>query len=481
MSVNTPPTENIPIFDPSVFPSASGTALTIASGSKYFLTYPVAQGSEIFPSNVTLQSTLTDASGDVGTAGQILSSTGTGTNWINSSGTNTYIELDTSSFPTTLPIQLPSNTYVYITGSSGGTLTIPTTGVTSGTLINFRNVTLFTINIAGSSYLPYSSISTISVSPYVLSAGCSATFYYNGSIWVQPNVDKTMLNFTVQNTCYAGALASDNINVNQDHSVGSAVNLYTSLTSDPLYIGGGANTAVHTTGPIIIGSDSTASGGINIGTGTNQTVPTVNTVNIGSASYTTKVNGTFASNSINALTSSGAQTIGGNITDGSITIGGALSTGSITMAGVQTTGDINIGSSNATCDIYIGNGTNSTTGANRGICSVNKLQVGNTTTGNGVGTGTPFRCMIIGRDVGSISAATGTITIAGAPTGAGNPIVFASLNITTTSNPYFITVNPTSANTFQYYKTFYNRSGTTFNNVIVGATGETFNYIAIWL
>jgi hypothetical protein len=354
MSVNTPPTENIPIFDPSVFPSASGTALTIASGSKYFLTYPVAQGSEIFPSNITLQSTLSDASGDVGTSGQILSSTGTGTNWINNPSGNSYIEINTSTLPTTLPIPTTANTYVYITGSTSGTITIPTTGVTSGTLINFRNFTVVIINIAGSTYLPYSSISTTSASPYVLSAGCSATFYYNGSIWVQPNLDRTMLNLTVQNTCYTGALASDSINLDQNHS-GTAVNVYNSLTdadlkiantlpspytvrianttsgpsggsvhcsnigfdssninnattpstgtiklgntqtSGPLYIAGGSTSATRTTGPIIIGSDSTASGGINIGTGTDQTVPTVNTVNIGSATYTTNVNGILSS------------------------------------------------------------------------------------------------------------------------------------------------------------------------------------------
>ena len=396
MSVNTPPTENIPIFDPSVFPSASGTALTIASGSKYFLNYPVAQGSEIFPSNVTLQSTLTDASGDVGTAGQILSSTGTGTNWINNStDINTYIELDTAIFPTTLPIPPTANTYVYITGSTGGTLTIPTTGVTTGTLINFRNVTLFTINIAGSTYLPYSSISTTAVSPYVLSAGCSATFYYNGSIWVQPNVDRTMLNFTVQNTCYAGSLATDSINLAQSHS-GTAVNVYNSLTdadlniantlpapytvrianttsgssggsvhcanvgfdgshinnatdpsgssggnlklgqlltSGPLYIGGGANTAVHTTGPIIIGSDSTSTGGINIGTGTNQTVPTVNTVNIGSATYATNVLGTLTTSS--TIIASGNITASGSNLIGQV-VRNAGNTGSISQAGVLT-------------------------------------------------------------------------------------------------------------------------------------------------
>ena len=545
MSVNTPPTENIPIFDPSVFPSASGTALTIASGSKYFLNYPVAQGSEIFPSNVTLQSTLTDRSGDVGTAGQVLSSTGTGTNWVNNSSNNNTINYNTSSLPFTLPIPTQANTYYTFTGTTpaGGILTIPISGITTGTYIYIKNASgTVGINIS-TTYIKFQG-STTTTTLRSVQTGKGIALYFNGSYWIETQFTDFAENIFISNTTSTGTLATNSLTksfsygagdpmviwndvTQSDISIGntlpapytvrianttsgssggsvhcanvgfdgSHINNATDptgasggnlklgqlLTSGPLYIGGGANTAVHTTGPIIIGSDSTASGGINIGTGTNQTVPTVNTVNIGSATYATNVLGTFTSNSLNALTAGASQTIGGNITSGSITIGGALSTGSITLAGVQTTGDINIGSSNATCDIYIGNGTNSTTGANRGICSVNKLQVGNTTTGNGVGTGTPFRCMIIGRDVGSTSAATGTITIAGAPTGAGNPIVFASLNITTTSNPYFITVNPTGTNTFQYYKTFYNRSGTTFNNAIAGATGETFNYVAIWL
>jgi hypothetical protein len=193
-------------------------------------------------------------------------------------------------------------------------------------------------------------------------------------------------------------------------------------------------------------------------------------------------NGTLSSNNLNALTADGVQTMGGNIDTGSITIGGALSTGSITLGGAQTTGDINIGRHTATGDIYIGNGTNNTTGANRGICSINKLQVGNTTTGNGVGTGTPYRCMIIGRNEGSTTASSGTITIPGAPTGAGNPIVFASVNGSTTgSNTFFIAVRPNAVNTFTYTKTFYNTSAASIATATPGATSETFNYIAIWL
>ena len=87
----------------------------------------------------------------------------------------------------------------------------------------------------------------------------------------------------------------------------------------------------------------------------------------------------------------------------------------------------------------------------------------------------------MGRNVGSTSSATGTITIAGAPSAFGNPLVFASINATTTSNPYFINVLPTNTNTFTYYKTFYNRAAANINNAIAAATAETFNYIAIWL
>ena len=173
---------------------------------------------------------------------------------------------------------------------------------------------------------------------------------------------------------------------------------------------------------------------------------------------------TLIASTINSSASNDTVNLFNNITNGTIYLGNIIGT-----------------TANLMGNIFIGNGSNSTATTGNGTCSINKLQVGNTTTGNGIGTGTPYRCMIIGRNVGSTTGATGTITISGAPSGAGNPLVFASLNATTTSNPYFLTVQPTSTNTFDYYKTFYNRSGTTFNNAIVGATGETFNYVAIWL
>jgi len=137
-------------------------------------------------------------------------------------------------------------------------------------------------------------------------------------------------------------------------------------------------------------------------------------------------------------------------------------------------GTSNIGVTSSS-NSYIGNGTSNSNGIGTGVCSINKLQVGNTAFGSGVANGTAVRCIIYGINLGA-STTSGTVTIPGAPTGAGNPIVFASINITTTTNPYFINVNVTGTNTFVYYKS-YLISG---DSVARAATVESFNYMAIW-
>jgi hypothetical protein len=453
MSVNTPPTENIPIFDPSVFPSASGTALTIASGSKYFLTYPVAQGSEIFPSNVTLQSTLTDASGDVGTSGQILSSTGTGTNWINSSSNNATINYNTSSLPFTLPVPAQANTYYTFTGTTpaGGILTIPISGITTGTYIFIKNLSSTVgMNIL-TTYVKFGT-STTSTAARSIPNGANIALYFNGSYWVETqftnflynvnvsgyiDMDATAVMYTnridksltsglgtettlfktltqtdlsicetlpspyivrIANTTagasggsvYCSNVGFDGSGINNaldpTGASGGNLKLGHALTSGPLYIGGGANTAVHTTGPIIIGSDSTATGGINIGTGTNQTVPTVNTVNIGSATYATNIKGT--------LSTLGITSASGNIT---------ATSGNITASA---------GSVSASTTITAGTGITSTTGnisASAGSVSANTTIT--------AGTGITATTGNISASSGSVSTTSGSITSAGVITG----------------------------------------------------------------
>jgi len=245
MAVYTPPTETLPIFDNSVFPSASGTALTIATGLDYFLSYPVAQGSEIFPSNITLQSTLTDSSGDVGTLGQVLTSTGTGTNWTNAGGITGNLDLPP-------PYGLLTDT---ITQSASHV---------SGTNINLYGTSTDSDILIGST-LP--APQTVRI--------CNTTSGSSGGSVHCANIGIDGANINNATTPAAGTIKIGN-----------------SLTTGPLYIGCGSTTAAHTTGPILIGSDSTATGGISIGTNSTTLPLTTNAINIGSGTYTTNILGT---------------------------------------------------------------------------------------------------------------------------------------------------------------------------------------------
>ena len=78
------------------------------------------------------------------------------------------------------------------------------------------------------------------------------------------------------------------------------------------------------------------------------------------------------------------------------------------------------------------------------------------------------------RNIGAgVNQAT-SYTIPNAPTTLGNPLVFAQINVAT-ANLYIVMVTPTGPTTFTYYKRFWNGSST------LDASGETFNYIALWL
>jgi hypothetical protein len=244
MAVYTPPTENIPIFDNSVFPSSSGTALTIATGEKYFLSYPVAQGTEIFPSNVTFQSTITDSSGDVGTAGQLLSSTGTGTTWTNAGGITGNLDLPP-------PYGLLTDT---ITESASHV---------AGTDINLYGTTTDDDILIGSTL---GSGHTLRL--------CNTTSGSSGG-----SVHCCNVGFDGVNINNATNPTTGNMKIGNAQSTGT------------LFLGGGTNPASRTTGPIIIGSDIGATGGINIGTNTGLTAPTASTLNIGNANYTTNIVG----------------------------------------------------------------------------------------------------------------------------------------------------------------------------------------------
>jgi hypothetical protein len=154
MSSELPPTDffSAITFNKSFYQSSSDDYLTASTGKKIFLSYPISQGDELFASNITLQSSLTDSTGSKGLSTQVLSSTETGTQWIYS-GLNGYNTYTMSALPFTLPTTIYSNLYVLFTGTGSGTLTIPTTGFTTGTLLSIKNISNGSLNISTSSIL----------------------------------------------------------------------------------------------------------------------------------------------------------------------------------------------------------------------------------------------------------------------------------------------------------------------------------------
>lgn len=296
MASYLPPTEELPIFDNQVFNIANNSYLTFTEAKKYFVSFPIAQGT----------ATISDLI----------------------AGTISYLSPASGSF-----FEIGTNQV------SGGTIRIGPTGETSGVSVHCAN-----------------------------------------------------LDFN-----------SSNIN-NATSSTTGLIKLTNSQTTGALYIGGGSTTAARTSGPIIIGSDLTASGGINIGTGTNLTVPTVNTINIGSGTYGTNVLGTLTSTGL--ITGNNALTISsGNITAtiGTIiapTIRNGANTGSISSGGTLTgtslvlgSGAIGCGSITATGLITADGGLTLNSGdlltATGGIKTTtidvpapgNSLDIGNTQTG----------------------------------------------------------------------------------------------------
>ena len=445
-------------FNPDFYQSTSGSYLTQTTAKNYFLTYPSAQGTETITtlnsssinssseaSDLSIVSSQTSGVLNIGTgarttAGNINIGTGSGTvvNPIAIGGASSAIAMNgTCTFAKQISASLgmTSAGNIAVTSTSG-TITAPSGGFLIGP---YKNAATSSASITAAGVITGTKLVTPTVD-----CASSGTSLYLGS------------NLDTGNIFLGSAISTGNITIGRESGNHTGV----------ITIGGS-----QTTGIMEIATKSTRTGDVFFCSTTGQT----NNIYIGASGTKTILDGTVSSNSLNGLSSGAAQTIGGIITTGSISIGGALTSGSMTLGGVQTTGDINIGNKNATGDIYIGNGTNSTTGANQGICSIQKLQVGNTTlnSGNGVGTGTPFRCVIVERNVGSTTSATGTYTIPGAPTGAGNPIVFASIN--SGNSNYWIVVSPASAATFTYQKSYW--TGTGFGP----ATNENFNYVAYWL
>ena len=142
--------------------------------------------------------------------------------------------------------------------------------------------------------------------------------------------------------------------------------------------------------------------------------------------------------------------------------------GTVNIATNQTTGTLNIGTATSrTGPINIGaTGSTTTINGNLNCEGYNKIGL----------TGTPYRCMIMGTTGAGLSGSN-VVSIPGAPTTFGNPILFTSINVGQGNDVNMYTVNAIVLNEFQfrYRKRRWNGAA------LADASTESINYIAYWL
>ena len=399
MASYAPPSETLPIFNPSVF-------LTNDAGD--FLAFPVAQGSETFPFGLTASSLTTVAPTTIDS--------------LVMSDLNPQYKIN---YPVNSGrIDFFSNTAVGVSTRGGK---IDATGVhtiskfdtideTTGTLdIGTLAARTGTINIGTGG----SASKTITIG----SLSMGTTSINGGGVFINPA--------TVELGNNQGAA---NITIGRNITSGS-VGIATLSTGGTITIGQDGATASTTT--IAIGSGSNQTGAINIGTGGSAS----KTITIGSLSMgTTSINGggvfiqpatslelgnNVAGIDISIgrnITAAGVINIGHLSTAGGITIGQSGATASTTTIaignGSNQTGAINIGTGTATAKaITIGNVSGAFGTLDLGTASISIANASNTTALK-LGTGMTSGAMHFGRNDSTSTTTTVGIAVGNGQTGA---------------------------------------------------------------
>jgi len=361
----------------------------INGGATLLATNNTWAGTNTFDNNLRLNSTLTDSSGDVGTAGQVLSSTSTATNWITVATGSTYIAYTASA---TIPTTTNPTLIVLFSGTTAGqTLTIPTLAYSTGQVIQFKNRASVNVTISSGLstmflYAPNSSNVT-NVSSYTLIPNDTYNLYWIGFAYVQ---------YTPSNTF--STLASPVYNSAIDTASGiTALTIGSNVINGNIVIGSALGI-----GDVSIASAQAIGGTVTIGSANSET-----TIN-----GTTKLTGPLNVNSSTGstdqyLASQGASTPIWKTIPSSTWVGTATSnldmgiysisaptinsisnTSTLSICSSQTTGIINIGTgsrlksiSTNQGDINIGTGLNAAfSGSISPIISIgNNTTAGNTT------------------------------------------------------------------------------------------------------
>lgn len=283
MTSYRPPTANYPLFDPSVF-DVSTTALTQEDGDERYVRFPVAQGAQTFPANVTMQgvSTIGNATfTDVNPAYEIKYPVNSGRLdfYSNTAGgvSTRCLKLDATGVHTISKYDTIDET--------AGTLDIGTLVARTGT-----------IQIGGATGTGVGRTINIGTTG---SSGVNTVNIGGSAITV-------------------GSANSSTVTVNPNGT--SALALGSNMTGGSIVIGG--TTGGSTT--ITIGNGASQSGAIQIGTGTTN----AKNITIGTGSGgTTLIRG---NNTTIGIGSSGTLTLNGG-TSGTVNIGTSMTSGTINI------------------------------------------------------------------------------------------------------------------------------------------------------
>ena len=111
----------------------------------------------------------------------------------------------------------------------------------------------------------------------------------------------------------------------------------------------------------------------------------------------------------------------------------------------------------------IGNGTNATTGTDKGTCHINKCQIG---------SGSIFRSVLFG----TVNGGSSTNTVSFGQTLPSIPSVVGTIISTSSTQIYSLTIVATTTG-FTYYKNYLAFSGNSITGS-GGASAESFNWVA---
>jgi hypothetical protein len=423
MATYLPPSENLPIFDTSVFDETNGAYLTYTSAKKLFLTYPTAQGEETIASLI---------------AGSID---------YTSPASGSYFEIGTNQV-------------------SGGTIRLGPTGTSTGVSVHAGNIdcTNNTINNASASDTGNLALGNSQTSGVLnIGTGVRATTGNGGAINIGGGVGSAA---PINIGPISAVSGTGIVNINTSTATTGVINIGSSSATTNIKGTSTCTGTITATSGLSSSGLITTSGNITTtGSGTITSAGTITATSGLSSSGLITTSGNITTTSTGTITSAGTITASSGLSSsGLITTSGNItttSTGTMTSAGLFT-------SSTGTKTPYI-----------EPITASSALAIGATQTGAilSIGTGTRTSAINIGN--AAVNANTGGVNVGsrGASGGGGGPLTLygTTINIecaNVTTAPMTLTTYVNNDITLAAAGDI-NLNSTNAGNVYLGVSGST--------